>query len=191
MVIVFIAGPLSGLIAQPLVGAAGSHFVRSPSYSHGVLAGNSKSRLGGWYPFMIGGAIVTAATTTPFGFTRPVVGMFSEEGSRLLRAQTTHSVADSVPIAHQYGAPAIWLAIVAIYITDFSINAGMCRPDSRYVPLTEFSPRHNSSRWLCLGRRRCTRWSATCRERVGSHHAWRCFFVFVPINITFVSPTEH
>ena len=53
----------------------------------GVLADNSKSRFGRRRPFMIGGAIVTAAATVLFGFTRPVAGMFSEEGSRLVRSQ--------------------------------------------------------------------------------------------------------
>ena len=54
----------------------------------GVLADNSKSRFGRRRPFMIGGAVVTAVATVLFGFTRPIAGMFSEEGSRLVRAQT-------------------------------------------------------------------------------------------------------
>ncbi|KAF9644299.1 MFS general substrate transporter [Thelephora ganbajun] len=93
MAIVFIAGPLSGLIVQPLVG---------------VLADNSKSRFGRRRPFMIGGAIITAVATILFGFTRPVAAIFSKEESGLHRALST------------------WLAIFAIYVMDFSINAGMC-----------------------------------------------------------------
>ena len=89
---------------------------------------------------MIGGAIVTAAATVLFGFTRPVAGMFSEEGSRLVRASAAYGVADGVLITHQYSALAIWLAILAIYIMDFSINAGMCRTDPRCVLPAEFPP---------------------------------------------------
>ena len=92
MAIVFIAGPLSGLIVQPLVGAASHRLATSvlKLFSAGVLADNSKSRFGRRRPFMIGGAIATAAATVLFGFTRPVAGMFSEEGSRLVRASVTH-----------------------------------------------------------------------------------------------------
>lgn len=90
MAIVFVAGPLSGLIVQPLVG---------------VLADSSTSRFGRRRPFMIGGAIMTTIATILFGFTRPVAGIFSEEGSEL------------------YNSLAIWLAVFAIYVMDFSINA--------------------------------------------------------------------
>ena len=78
--------------------------------------------------------------TVLFGFTRPVAGMFSEEGSRLVRASVPYDLVDGALIAHQYSALAIWLAILAIYIMDFSINAGMCRPDSGCVSPAEFTP---------------------------------------------------
>ena len=89
---------------------------------------------------MIGGAIVTAAATVLFGFTRPVAGMFSEEGSTLVRALALYDVVDGALIAHQYSALAVWLAIIAIYVMDFSINAGMCRIGLRYISLAEFPP---------------------------------------------------
>lgn len=40
---------------------------------------------------MIGGAIITAVATVLFGFTRPVAGIFSEEGSRLVCASSVHA----------------------------------------------------------------------------------------------------
>ena len=48
---------------------------------------------------MIGGAIITAAATILFGFTRPVAGMFSEEGSGLVRASVVRVVDDNNLIA--------------------------------------------------------------------------------------------
>lgn len=49
---------------------------------------------------MIGGAIITAVATILFGFTRPVAGVFSEEGSRLVCASGVYAVGGSVLIAH-------------------------------------------------------------------------------------------
>ena len=87
---------------------------------------------------MTGGAIVTAAATVLFGFARPVAGMFSEEGSRLVRSSAAGVVVGGALITHQYRALAICLAILAIYIMDFSINAGMHRTVSQCVSLAEF-----------------------------------------------------
>jgi len=49
---------------------------------------------------MIGGAIITAAATILFGFTRPVAGVFSEEGSGLVCTSGMTAVGDGVLIAH-------------------------------------------------------------------------------------------
>jgi len=60
-------------------------------YNAGVLADNSKSRYGRRRPFMIVGAIITAVATLLFGFTRPVAGVFSEEGSGLVCTSIVHT----------------------------------------------------------------------------------------------------
>ena len=49
---------------------------------------------------MIGGAIITAVATLLLGFTRPVAGVFSEDGSRLVCASGMHTVEDGNLIAH-------------------------------------------------------------------------------------------
>ena len=85
---------------------------------------------------MIGGAIVTAPATVLFRLTRPVAGMFSEEGS----ASAACSVVESILLAHQYSALTVWLAILAIYVMDFSTNVGTCSMDSRYISPAEFPP---------------------------------------------------
>ncbi|KZF25981.1 MFS general substrate transporter [Xylona heveae TC161] len=59
--LVWVAGPLSGLIMQPVVG---------------VLADNSKSRWGRRRPYMVVGALIVAVTLLVLGWTSEVVGLF-------------------------------------------------------------------------------------------------------------------
>ena len=65
----------------------------------GVVTDNSKSRFGRRRPFMIVGGIITAVATILFGFTRPVAGVFSEEGSGLVCILSIHAVGDNILIA--------------------------------------------------------------------------------------------
>jgi solute carrier family 45, member 1/2/4 len=62
--LVWIAGPLSGLIMQPIVG---------------VIADRSKSRYGRRRPFMVGGTILVSLCLLLLGWTREVVNMFVTE----------------------------------------------------------------------------------------------------------------
>ncbi|KAI0686571.1 MFS general substrate transporter [Earliella scabrosa] len=87
---VFLAGPISGLVVQPLIG---------------VLADNSKSRFGRRRPYMVVGCAICVAAMLLLGFTRPVATIFSSSGS----------------IANDLLT--IWLAILALFTIDFSINA--------------------------------------------------------------------
>ncbi|EXJ56675.1 hypothetical protein A1O7_07019 [Cladophialophora yegresii CBS 114405] len=63
--LVWIAGPLSGLIMQPVVGA---------------YADKSTSRFGRRRPFMVYGAIITGAGLLLLGWTSEAVGLFLSEG---------------------------------------------------------------------------------------------------------------
>ncbi|KZT01574.1 MFS general substrate transporter [Laetiporus sulphureus 93-53] len=87
---VFLAGPLSGLVVQPLIG---------------VLADNSKSRFGRRRPYMLAGTCICVTAMLLLGFTRPFATLFTPSGSIANRLLT------------------IWLAIVALFAVDFSINA--------------------------------------------------------------------
>jgi len=62
MAVVFVAGPLSGLIVQPLIG---------------VLADNSTSRFGRRRPYMLLGTIICVFAMLLLGFTRPVASVFT------------------------------------------------------------------------------------------------------------------
>ncbi|KAH6660023.1 major facilitator superfamily domain-containing protein [Truncatella angustata] len=59
--LVWIAGPLSGLVVQPIVGA---------------IADESKSKWGRRRPFIVVGAVVVALCLLALGFTKEIVGIF-------------------------------------------------------------------------------------------------------------------
>ncbi|KAH9064541.1 MFS general substrate transporter [Lactarius vividus] len=66
MALVFVAGPLSGLIMQPLIG---------------VMADNSKSRFGRRRPFIVGGVALCAMALLLLGFTRNFASIITTWGS--------------------------------------------------------------------------------------------------------------
>lgn len=92
MAIIFLAGPLSGLVMQPVIG---------------VLADNTTARLGRRRPWMLLGTGVCSIAMLLLGYTRGVAALFSTWGTRAHDALT------------------IALAVVAIYLIDFAINAVM------------------------------------------------------------------
>ncbi len=59
--LVWIAGPLSGLIVQPIVG---------------VIADESKSKWGRRRPFIMIGAVISGLCLLMLGFTKEIVGFF-------------------------------------------------------------------------------------------------------------------
>lgn len=69
--LVWIAGPLSGLVVQPIVGA---------------IADGSKSKWGRRRPFIVIGAIIVALCLLTLGFTREIVALFvsDEETAKTL-----------------------------------------------------------------------------------------------------------
>lgn len=68
MSVVFLAGPLSGLIVQPLVG---------------VLSDGCKSRLGRRRPFIISGCILTSLSVMTLGWSKEIAALFANEGTKL------------------------------------------------------------------------------------------------------------
>ncbi|KJA17812.1 hypothetical protein HYPSUDRAFT_145931 [Hypholoma sublateritium FD-334 SS-4] len=90
MAIVFVAGPVSGLIMQPLIG---------------VLADNCTSGFGRRRPYMMLGTLLCMTGMLLLGFTRAVASIFTG---------WDNDSNDNLTI---------WLAVLAIYLIDFSINA--------------------------------------------------------------------
>ncbi|KAJ7179784.1 major facilitator superfamily domain-containing protein [Mycena filopes] len=71
----------------------------------GILADNSTSRWGRRRPFMIAGCIICAASMLLLGYTREVAALITARGT------------------HANDVATRWLAVLAIYVVDFSINA--------------------------------------------------------------------
>lgn len=66
--LVWIAGPLSGLIIHPLIG---------------VIADRSRSKWGRRRPFMLGGAVIVAFCLLLLGWTSEVVGLFVHDAEKV------------------------------------------------------------------------------------------------------------
>lgn len=84
MAIVFLAGPLSGLIVQPLVG---------------VLSDGCKSRLGRRKPFIIGGCAVTSLSVLLLGWTKEIAGIFTKVDSDAVSFSLPTSTALDIDLA--------------------------------------------------------------------------------------------
>ncbi|KAL4818131.1 hypothetical protein BDW67DRAFT_158620 [Aspergillus spinulosporus] len=65
--LVWIAGPLSGLVIQPLIG---------------VIADRSRSKWGRRRPFMIGGSLIVTACLLVLGWTTEIVGVFVKDAEK-------------------------------------------------------------------------------------------------------------
>ncbi|KAI0628935.1 MFS general substrate transporter [Trametes polyzona] len=112
--LVFLAGPISGLVVQPLIG---------------VLADNSKSRFGRRRPYMVVGCIICTAAMLLLGFTRPFASIFSPNPSSANDILT------------------IWLAILALFTIDFSINAVQAVDRALIVDTLPSSDQADANAW--------------------------------------------
>lgn len=70
--LVWIAGPLSGLIMQPIVG---------------IMADKSTSKWGRRRPVMVGGTVIVSICLLILGWTKEIVATFVEEGELVGQAQ--------------------------------------------------------------------------------------------------------
>ncbi|KAM0437736.1 hypothetical protein ACHAPT_002101 [Fusarium lateritium] len=111
--LVWIAGPLSGLIVQPVVG---------------VIADESKSRWGRRRPLMVIGSIIVAVNLLILGFTREIVGWVVTDDEAAKR-------------------PTIILAVLAIYVVDFAINAVMSCAKSLVVDTLPLDKQQSGAAW--------------------------------------------
>ena len=92
MALVFAAGPLSGLIVQPVVGAppSSAHRIASTPLSRsylnaGMLSDSCKSRFGRRRPYIVFGTLLCVAAMLLLGFTRSIASVFTLPGSASVR----------------------------------------------------------------------------------------------------------
>ncbi|KAJ0160624.1 General alpha-glucoside permease [Colletotrichum tanaceti] len=111
--LVWIAGPLSGLLVQPIVGA---------------IADESKSKWGRRRPFIVMGSIIVAFSLLTLGFTKEIVELFATD-KETARVFT------------------ITLAVLAIYVVDFAINAVMSCARSLIVDTLPIEKQQTGAAW--------------------------------------------
>ncbi|KAH7257129.1 major facilitator superfamily domain-containing protein [Fusarium tricinctum] len=111
--LVWIAGPLSGLVVQPVVG---------------VIADESKSKWGRRRPLMVVGSIIVAISLLILGFTRELVGLVVTDEEAAKR-------------------PTIVVAVLAIYVVDFAINAVMSCSKSLIVDTLPIEKQQSGAAW--------------------------------------------
>ncbi|CAK5284525.1 unnamed protein product, partial [Mycena citricolor] len=118
--IVFLAGPLSGFIVQPIIG---------------VVADNSTSAWGRRRPYMIAGSLVSGAAMLVLGFTR--------------------SVSDVLFGARSSDETVIALAVIAIWVADFSINVVQSMDRALIVDVLPSEMQASATGWaarmMCIG----------------------------------------
>ncbi|KWU47353.1 hypothetical protein RHOSPDRAFT_6124, partial [Rhodotorula sp. JG-1b] len=124
MSVVFLAGPLSGLIVQPLVG---------------VLSDGCKSRLGRRRPFIIGGCVLTSLSVMTLGWSKEFAALFANEGTKLA------SLGSSRTAWHNHLA--IACAVISVYVIDFSVNVIQAMDRSLLVDVVAPAQQHTANAW--------------------------------------------
>lgn len=94
LALVWIAGPLSGVLVQPYVG---------------IKSDRCRSKLGKRRPFIIGGTIATIISLMILAWTREIVSGFL-------------GIFGADPNSHGVAVSVMLFAVVFIYILDFAIN---------------------------------------------------------------------
>ncbi|CAK7215337.1 hypothetical protein SCUCBS95973_002447 [Sporothrix curviconia] len=124
--LIWLAGPLSGLIVQPVIG---------------VVSDQSTAKYGRRRPFMAIGSILVVFGLLALSFTREIVTYLLGSGD------TTPPVADAVspPTAHR--KVVICLAVFALYLTDFAINAVMSCNRSLLVDTLPLEKQQDGAAW--------------------------------------------
>ncbi|KAJ3711362.1 hypothetical protein C8R42DRAFT_596009 [Lentinula raphanica] len=115
MAIVFVAGPLSGLVMQPVIG---------------VLADSNTSRWGRRRPYMIVGTLICVFAMSLLGWTKEVAGIFTQQVVRTGRIALT-----------------LWLAVISVYLIDFSVNAVMAVDRALLVDILPSTLQPSGNAW--------------------------------------------
>lgn len=112
--LVWIAGPLSGLIVQPIVG---------------VMADSTRSKWGRRRPYIVVGSIIVAGGLMTLGWTKEIIS--------LVMATDTDFAKFLI----------IFLAVLALYVTDFAINAVMSCSRSLLVDTLPIAKQQSGAAW--------------------------------------------
>ncbi|KLU84160.1 general alpha-glucoside permease [Magnaporthiopsis poae ATCC 64411] len=131
--LVWLAGPLSGLIVQPVVG---------------VMSDGSRSEWGRRRPFIAVCSVIVAMGLFALGFTREIVGMFVHVPPPSPPADTAAAAAAAVSGDDGLGRfLTMALAVLALYVTDFAINAVMSCSRSLMVDTLPMQKQQSGAAW--------------------------------------------
>ncbi|EFX01167.1 sucrose transport protein [Grosmannia clavigera kw1407] len=121
---VWLAGPISGMIVQPVVG---------------VISDQWTGKWGRRRPFIVVGNILVVGALLTLGFTSEIVtAVLGNEGFTLGQGTTA-------PIPHR--KIVITLAVLALYVVDFAINAAMSCVRSLVVDTLPIEKQQEGSAW--------------------------------------------
>lgn len=112
--LVWIAGPLSGLIVQPIVG---------------VMADSTKSKWGRRRPYIVVGSTIVAGGLITLGWTKEITSLFMSTDTEFAKLLI------------------IFLAVSALYVTDFAINAVMSCSRSLLVDTLPIAKQQSGAAW--------------------------------------------
>ncbi|KAI9894661.1 MAG: hypothetical protein M1814_002017 [Vezdaea aestivalis] len=127
--LVWIAGPLSGLIMQPVVG---------------VIADSSRSKWGRRRPFMVGGAGVVAVFLIVMSWAKEIVELVA--GSSDVSHSDRHYLTQEID-GDKDRTAVILLAVLSIYVVDFAVNAVQSCSRSLIVDTLSISKQQMGSAW--------------------------------------------
>lgn len=112
--LVWIAGPLSGLIVQPIVG---------------VMADSTRSKWGRRRPYIVVGSAIVAGGLMTLGWTKEITSLFMSTDTDFAKIFI------------------IFLAVSALYVTDFAINAVMSCSRSLLVDTLPIAKQQSGAAW--------------------------------------------
>ncbi|TIB98798.1 MFS general substrate transporter [Wallemia mellicola] len=127
--LVFVAGPLSGLIMQPIIGAFADH---------------STSKYGRRRPYIISATFISALSILLLGYTRHVASVFTSLNTKAV--SLTFSF-DSLLTTTKNDDLTIILAVVAVYFIDFSINAVQAADRALIVDILPSFEQEGANAW--------------------------------------------
>ncbi|CAK7209657.1 hypothetical protein SBRCBS47491_000516 [Sporothrix bragantina] len=123
---IWLAGPLSGLIVQPVIG---------------VVSDQSTAKYGRRRPFMAIGSILVVIGLLTLSFTREIVSYF------LGGNESAPDIADILAPPTAHSRVVICLAVFALYLTDFAINAVMSCNRSLLVDTLPLEKQQDGAAW--------------------------------------------
>jgi solute carrier family 45 protein 1/2/4 len=132
--LVWVAGPLSGLVMQPIVG---------------IVADRSRSKWGRRRPYMVAGTVVVILCMLLLGWTAEFVSFFAGKPTPMPGSEGKKHGGSNVkaPMDATLQTLTVFLAVLSIYGVDFAINAVQASARSLIVDTLPASKQQLGSAW--------------------------------------------